>query len=694
MRLGVDATPLAAAKSGIGYHVEYLVRALAKTGALEEILLFANKRPLFDEGMPSGTRWVEQLTFAKRAIWMQLLLPELIRREKPDLTHYINFNAPIARTHPFVVTFHDMVLFRHPEFFTWKKRVLTRGLMPLVARRALGILTVTEAARREIIEYLDLPPDRVHVVPAAPADLYRPVDDPAEIASVRAKHKLSGPYLLFVGTLEPRKNLPRLLQAFEQLRRSPGIPHQLAIVGGRGWKFDPIFQAIDAMAARDDVRFLDYVPLPEMPALYAGADLLVFPSLYEGFGVPPLEAMRVGTPVVVSDIPSLREVTGHASIKVDPFDERSIASGIVRGLDGADLASRRAAGLARAADFTWDHAAEKALQIYELALGREGSLRTGGVERTLDRALPALEAAAREADPSAEVRAAALRAAVLRTLAYAAIFRYPLTPAELHHGLIGEQASRAELDSLIEGDAVLHASVERHDGYVVRKGEARWIEARRAMFDAHDGLIRANAGGLHSIARLPYLRFVAFSGGTAHRNSPERADLDLFVVTAPGRLFCVYAAVIVRSRLLGKRHLFCANYIIDETHLEIAARDLYTAHQLISLRPLEATPVFDRLLDHNLWTRGHFPNATPWPPEKLWRRDRIARAAQRTLELLLSPLAMMAEPLLRQVLLARLERKRRAQPGSDVILSAGRLKMHFKDLKTATLERFASDDKS
>ncbi|MBK8232774.1 MAG: glycosyltransferase family 4 protein [Candidatus Eisenbacteria bacterium] len=677
MKLGIDATPLAQAKSGIGYHVESLVRALAATRRLDDILLFSNRPPLWDEAPPTGVRFVDRRLFPKRAAWMQFVLPRLIAEEKPDLTHYINFNAPILGRHPFVVTFHDMVLFRHPEFFTWKKRVLTRNLMPLVGRRALGILTVTEAARREIVEYLEIDPARVHVVPAAPADLYRPVNDLGAITAVRDRHRLPNPYILFVGTLEPRKNLPRLLAAFDRLKRETGLPHDLAIVGARGWKFDPIFATVEALAARESVRFLDYVPLEAMPALYAGADLLVFPSLYEGFGVPPLEAMRVGTPAVVSATPAIREVCGGAAIEIDPFSVESIAGGMRRVLESpVEHAALRQRGLLRSAEFTWAHSAARAIPVYEQALGRLGAVRG-----------PLPEAGAEVAGPPVPVRPE-LSSAILETLRYGDLFQSPMTRDELARGLFRIAATPEEIERALRVDPALRAQIGNSDGYLFLVDRSTLVERRKDMQARHEALIAANKADLRHLARLPFVRMLAFSGGTAHRNSPDHSDVDLFVVAAEGKLATVAATIFLVSHLLRKRHIFCANYLVDEAHLAVAARDLYTAHQLVNLRPLEATPIYDRLLDQNLWAREHFPNARPWRPENLWPSDRAGRALQRLWERLLTPLATLSEPICRAVLLRRFRSRRARTAGGDVILEPGRLKLHFKDLKGTTLQRF------
>lgn len=370
MRIGFDATPLAARKSGIGYYTENLLRGMAEIGEIEEILLFSNRPPRFEGTPPPGMRWVSRHRFPYRAPWMQLLLPWTLRRERPDLVHYVNFNAPILHPHPFVATFHDMVLYRHPEFFTWKKRYLTRSLMPRVARRARGVITVSETVKREIVEGIGIDERRVHVVANAAGGGFRPVEDEATVRSILEKHGVRRPYVLFVGTLEPRKNLARLLAAFDEMKSGADLPHELVVVGGRGWKFAPILRAVERLENRALVRFLDYVDLRDMPAVYSAADLFVFPSIYEGFGIPILEAMRCGTPVLASDIPVHREVAGDAAGWCDPLSPASIRTEMRRILENAGIAERlRAAGLRRAEGFSWTRAARETTEVYRRVLG-------------------------------------------------------------------------------------------------------------------------------------------------------------------------------------------------------------------------------------------------------------------------------------------------------------------------------------
>jgi len=198
------------------------------------------------------------------------------------------------------------------------------------------------------------------------------VRNPARLAEVRRRDGLRGPYILFVGNLEPRKNLVRLIEAFGRLKARHTLPHQLIVAGKRGWLYRSIFEAVERLGLRDDVIFTGYVPAEDLPALYAMADLFAFPSLYEGFGLPVLEAMACGTPVLTARTGSLPEVAGEAAWYVDPLDVEALADGMARILTDpgtrADLVDR---GLLQAKRFTWAKTAAATLDIYRRTLGHE-----------------------------------------------------------------------------------------------------------------------------------------------------------------------------------------------------------------------------------------------------------------------------------------------------------------------------------
>jgi glycosyltransferase involved in cell wall biosynthesis len=220
------------------------------------------------------------------------------------------------------------------------------------------------------VDLLGIEPELIHVTPLAAHEQYRPIEDHEEVRSVLARYELAGrPYIIHVGTLEPRKNLCRLVAAFHDLKQQErGLEHQLLLVGETGWMYEPIFETIQRLRLESQVRWLDYVPFEDLPALLNGADLMVYPSLYEGFGLPPLEAMSCGTPVVTSNTTSLPEVVGDAGILVDPERKEDIAGAMWRVISDQTLqATLRAKGFTRAKEFSWERTARSTLAAYEEA---------------------------------------------------------------------------------------------------------------------------------------------------------------------------------------------------------------------------------------------------------------------------------------------------------------------------------------
>lgn len=363
MRLGFDATTLAGRISGVGYYTARLLQSLeagAGDGLVERVLVLSNR----DVPVASGPRLevLSRRRFPVRSVWMQLLLPGILRAARPDLVHFTNYLAPLATRVPYVVSVHDMTLSLVPETHTLKKRLLTSSLVPLVARAARRVLAPSESTRRDVIRLLGLDPGRVRVIPYAASEAFRPVPEgPARLATA---YGVRPPYFLYVGTIEPRKNLCRALRAFARV--APGLPdHQLVLVGDLGWKYAEVL----AEARRPDlagrVVLPGYVPEADLPLFYTHALAFVYPSLYEGFGFPVVEAMGCGAPVLTSRSSSLTEIAEGAALLVDPLDEAALAGAFSALAGDAGLrAELRAKGLARAAEFTWERTARETVEAY------------------------------------------------------------------------------------------------------------------------------------------------------------------------------------------------------------------------------------------------------------------------------------------------------------------------------------------
>jgi glycosyltransferase involved in cell wall biosynthesis len=269
-----------------------------------------------------------------------------------------------------VTTLYDLTPLLLPQYHTQNTRDLLEAKYRFAQEEADVIITISEATKRDIITQLHIPEERIHVVYGGVAADYRLPIDEATVRRVLDSYGLaSGEYLLHVGTLEPRKNLVRLVEAYHELRLAKPDSPPLILIGAPGWEFRTIFARIEELDLETHVRYLGRVERAHLPQLYAGARLFVFPSLYEGFGLPPLEAMACGTPVIVSNVASLPEVVGGAGYLVDPKDTGAIAAAMLELLndESGHCSELAAMGLRQASQFTWEHAAARLLSIYEAA---------------------------------------------------------------------------------------------------------------------------------------------------------------------------------------------------------------------------------------------------------------------------------------------------------------------------------------
>jgi glycosyltransferase involved in cell wall biosynthesis len=300
-----------------------------------------------------------------KTIWMQTVLPRQLARLGADVCHFTNSVAPLAAACPMVVTIHDMTVWLLPRYHPRTRLLTMRAIVPWAARRARAIVADSHNSKRDIVRILGVPESKVHVIYAAPPPEFRPLPRGAHLDAVRHRYRLPERLVLHVGTIEPRKNLVRLLEAFAQLRRRGHTSHTLVLVGPLGWQYEPVFAAVERLGMDGSVRFLGAVPTDDLVALYNLADALAFPSLYEGFGLPVTEAMACGTPVVTSQNSSLGEVAGEAAELVVPTQVESIATGLQRVLhDPQRRVELRARGLVRAADFSWATAARETRRLY------------------------------------------------------------------------------------------------------------------------------------------------------------------------------------------------------------------------------------------------------------------------------------------------------------------------------------------
>lgn len=382
-RLIVDGLPLQIQSAGIAIYTEGLVRALARERPDLDIALLGLSpllRALLRARPLAGARapWPERVTWIESS-WYPALMGYLSRwgirlgsvesiAGAADVFHATNYGAPRRRAARLVVTVHDLALLRFPELGTAALRAHVEWACAGL-RAAERIIADSQATRDDLIALTGADPARIRVVYPGHDARFAPLPRDAARASVARRFGLRGPYILHVGTLEPRKNAVALLRAFERVRAGRAAGHTLVLVGRRGWMYEPILAAMQTPGLAGRVRLIDDAGNDELPALYAAADLFVYPSLYEGFGLPVVEAMACGAPVVTSNVSSLPEVAGDAALLADPRDEAALAAAIDRALgDPALRAALAARGRARAEHFSWQRCARETLAVYEEAL--------------------------------------------------------------------------------------------------------------------------------------------------------------------------------------------------------------------------------------------------------------------------------------------------------------------------------------
>jgi glycosyltransferase involved in cell wall biosynthesis len=369
MRIAFDGTTLRPGRTGVGYYTEHLLHHLAEQGPDDDIVVVSNRPIDTTRPLPSRVAVDAPSSRVPRMVWMQTVAPRALRRLRADIAHFTNGMVPLASPVPTVVTIHDMSLTMYPRYHPPRRVIFNRPLVDLAARRADAIITVSQSAKRDITRVYGLPADRVHVVHEAAAPTFHRVEEPASLERVRQRYGLPERFILYVGTIEPRKNLPKLIEGFARRHLSGDLPHRLLCVGPYGWLSRDLEALLDRLGIRDAVQFAGYLPFDDLPALYSLAEMFVFPSLYEGFGLPVIEAMACGVPVVTGDVPALNEVAGGAVERVARLDAESLGDVMVRlARDAARREELQRLGLERAQSFSWQRAARETLDVYKYAV--------------------------------------------------------------------------------------------------------------------------------------------------------------------------------------------------------------------------------------------------------------------------------------------------------------------------------------
>jgi len=371
MRIGIDITPVTRERSGVGNYCVNLLAGLYEVG-----------RENVFTGFVSGLRRVDGEALPPRFFYRRLPVPTRLlyqawrHFEAPrvdrflgeiDVYHATNYVTPPTRRAPCVVMFHDLAVLKHPEWCSPRiARTFGRGLKGY-AERAQIILTPSWATKDDTVELLGVDPGKIRAVHHAADETFRRIPRPQAAMILKGQHDIEGPFFLFVGTLEPRKNLVVLLEAFAKMRGD--LPHRLVLVGGVGWNAEEILDSIDRLDLEDRVVLQGFVANRYLPLYYSSATALVFPSRYEGFGLPVLEAMRCECPVITADNSSLPEVAGDAALMVDASDVDGLAEAMRRVAHDEKLCEDLVArGCEQVKRFSWRKCAQETLAVYREVL--------------------------------------------------------------------------------------------------------------------------------------------------------------------------------------------------------------------------------------------------------------------------------------------------------------------------------------
>jgi len=377
VRIGLDGKLLSLRAGGIGRYAINLTRAmLAAAPARQrdlEFIIFTGPQTSRGVMEEFRGRCDEQFLNARSSVLRSLaFIPAALRRMRIDVFHGMDHvGIPfVGGTGKYVVTVHDVIPLTLPQTFTLRHRAIVRLALARVRRKADLIIVPSRAVERDVVERLGVCEDRVAIVAHGCEPRFQPTADGAALRGAAARYGLPPRYVLAVGTLEPRKNLVALLRAYARLRAAAGDrPPGLVLAGSRGWLDSPIYQTVRSLGLEEVVRVPGFIDDDDLPAVYSGAEMLAFPSLREGFGLPVLEAMACGVPVVASNASALPEVAGDAALLVDPYDVEALAEAMGRVLRDDALRRRlRRAGIARAGQFSWETAARQTLDAYA-ALG-------------------------------------------------------------------------------------------------------------------------------------------------------------------------------------------------------------------------------------------------------------------------------------------------------------------------------------
>ncbi|MDZ7360830.1 MAG: glycosyltransferase family 4 protein [candidate division KSB1 bacterium] len=622
MRIGIDASSLPTTVAGAGKYICGLIKALAQIDDQNEYALFVKVGTQnFFGALPDNFTFVHLPDFSRpsRLLWQHLMAGADGRRCRVDVWHGLHYSLPcFPGAMRRVSTFHDVAFFLHPQLYPPIKRFYFQQAIRGAWQAAEAVIAVSQSTADDVRRLFQaekkFDENKLRVVPSGVDAKFFSTVSAEEIERVRARYVLNAPYILFLGTLEKRKNLPLLISAFRRLRDRGHRDLLLVLAGLPGNGQPEVKKALARENVQDAVRCLGYVAEADILPLYQGAELFALPSLHEGFGFPLLEAMASGVPVLAAANSAMRELAADHDMLCSGDAEAWAAKMERMLLDTALRQKLIAAGRQRALEFSWQQTAHATRQIYESVYACP---RNGFRMNFASGSTPGNGAAHphQQLFASAAKNGAAIREAVLQTLAYADLFDYPLRPEEIHDGLFACEASLNEVNAALSG-CEQRGVIERNNCLYFIRGRSHIVAAREQRRQQSRLLLQKNAWLLRLIINFPFVRSLALSGAMAFENCQQADDIDVFIITAPRRLWTVYVALVLLLKLLGKRQTICLNCLLDLDHLRLDESDFFVAHQIAFLRPLSGFEHCEKFQAANAWIYAHLPQRRREKPVK------------------------------------------------------------------------------
>jgi glycosyltransferase involved in cell wall biosynthesis len=369
MKIGIDGSPILKEKTGVGNYVYNLIKWLGNIDSVNEYSIFLNSfKGSFNANIKYQNFKIKRFRIPGKILmlsWGYLKFPPIdLLTGKFDIFHSTNFIIPPKKEGKIIITIHDLYFMKYPENTELFGGRYFKRFLPSNINKVDKIIAVSRSTKRDIINILGVNEDKIEVIYEGVDNIFKPINDRVKVLKIKDRYSLPDKFILFVGSIEPRKNILSLIKSFSLIRSK--IEHKLVVVGSKGWGYKNIFDAIDSLNLRKSVMFTGYVPEYDLPYIYNASDLFVFPSFYEGFGLPVLEAMACGIPVIASNRSSIPEIIGDSGIVIDPDNIHELKDAMLNLLNNDELKKRLIdKGIKRASMFSWEKTAYNTLDLYK-----------------------------------------------------------------------------------------------------------------------------------------------------------------------------------------------------------------------------------------------------------------------------------------------------------------------------------------